>query len=84
MLIERPQAVNTKYLEGKKENSALEIGQPGQAVFVIYSIGVPAIEGTVVGERWRRDPVREFLPQELPRKVTFGAVCNLVEIAKNI
>lgn len=49
MLIEHPQAVNTKYLEGKKENTALEIGQPGQALSVIYPIGVPAIEGTVVG-----------------------------------
>lgn len=48
MLIERPQAVNTKYLEGKKENPALEIGQPGTQS-VIYSIGVPAIEGTGCG-----------------------------------
>lgn len=49
MLIERPQAVNTKYLEGRKENSALEIGQPGQTLSVIYSVGVPATEGTGYG-----------------------------------
>lgn len=38
VLIERPQAVNMKYLEGgeKKKILASEIGHPGQTISVIY------------------------------------------------
>lgn len=66
MLIERPQAVNTKCLEGKK-TPASEIGQPGQTVSVIYGPS-NLIEGTSYGGG-KMDGVCEEIS-------SFGARCE--------